>query len=62
LLLDKEHPDYWMANIVSGQHHADLMSEILHIPTPSVQLYAGILELQGKIEVEGKLLRLKEAA
>jgi hypothetical protein len=62
LLFDKEHPDYWMANIVSGQHHADLMSEILHIPTPSVQLYAGILELQGKIEVEGKLLRLKETA
>jgi len=58
LVRDQMHPDQWFGNAISGQHRSSLMSEILHIPVETVQMYADILELKGKIERDGDIIRL----
>jgi hypothetical protein len=62
LIEDHRRPERWMANIVSGQHNINLIGEILHIPPETIQMYAGILELQGKVDLDGPILKFKEAA
>jgi hypothetical protein len=58
LVLDREHPDQWMGNVVSGEHNAILMAEMLHIPVEFVRMYVDILQVRGTFEVEGDTFRL----
>jgi len=60
LLWDRRQPQLWLANVMSGQHSAHLMGEILRQPVESVRLYADILQLNGKIEFDGETMRLTD--
>lgn len=59
---DKAEPYYWLGNTMSGEHTVDTMSEILGKPVEVVQMYSGILELEGRIEFDGDTMRLPSAA
>lgn len=58
LVFDRKNPEGWFGNAVSGQHHVELMGEILRKPAEVVCLYANLLELEGRIDFDGENLRL----
>ncbi len=55
---DQLHPEGWVANVVSGQHHASLLALIMQQPPEIVRWYAEMLESTGEIEFDGETLRL----
>jgi hypothetical protein len=58
LITDRNHPEEWVGNIVSGEHEVQLMGEILQQPEDTVRMCAEILQLQDKLEIDGDTLRL----
>lgn len=58
LNFDRNHPEQWLGNIVSGEHDVQLLSKIVGQSEDTVRLCADILRFQDKVEIAGDTLRL----
>lgn len=58
LVLDKNQPENWFGNTVSGAHLVPLVGEVIQQTSENVRLYADILAIQGEVEVSGDVMKL----
>lgn len=53
---DREHPESWMGNIVSGEHNLSLLGLILQQPPGGVRLLVEDLAEEGRVEFDGEYI------
>lgn len=59
---DRSHPDSWVGNVASGEHTASLLGLILQEPPDNVRAIAEDLVDEGRLEFDGEIVRLPQAA